>query len=132
MTTNCRSLDGRSLATSRRMVGLRPREAHPMAQEARSFSTAIIPTSSTGWLRPLGLVPPQIFASHEIIPLVGYGNAFSQIASLHREDIRLWREWSKHGEVAKLVRFVACVKNCLIAGDVAGSALPRRAGQGGA
>lgn len=55
-------------------------------------------------------------------PLVGDGNLFIELNRWERSARRLWDENIKKTPDAKLV---AVVKNCLIAADVAGSALPK-------
>ena len=53
-------------------------------------------------------------------------NALSQI---HREAVMnsalLWAQWKDERRSPGMSAFVAAVKNCLVAADVAGSALPR-------
>ncbi|MEO8679982.1 MAG: CRISPR-associated helicase Cas3' [Vicinamibacterales bacterium] len=76
-----------------------------------------------GWLRnrfDLAAEPP--FVSHAVRPLVGAGNAFSELAAWSKAAQRTWEEKLKKSAERRLV---AAVKNCLIAADVAGSALPR-------
>ena len=76
-----------------------------------------------GWLRnrfDLAAGPPPM--SNALRPLVGHGNAFSDLAAWSNAAQRTWREKFK-GSAER--RLVAAVKNCLIAADVAGSALPR-------
>ncbi len=55
-------------------------------------------------------------------PLVGVGNAFIELANWAKRARRLWDDQIRNLDDAKLV---AAVKNCLVAADVAGSALPR-------
>lgn len=55
--------------------------------------------------------------------LVGSGNVFNDILRQFRIDGQVWREWED--KQPDLRRFAAAVKNCVIAGDIAGSALPR-------
>jgi CRISPR-associated endonuclease/helicase Cas3 len=54
-------------------------------------------------------------------PLVGSGNAFNELAKWERDARRVW-DGIRYGDEAKLL---AAIKNCLIAADVAGSALPK-------
>jgi CRISPR-associated endonuclease/helicase Cas3 len=81
------------------------------------------------WLQEtFRLAPPPPCADRKL-SLVGSDGAFTQIARAHQRAVR---QWSALPDAAK--RFAAAVKNCLIAGDVAGSALPKQgvgqAGQG--
>lgn len=62
--------------------------------------------------------PPEI--KNESIRLTGCGNAFDQIGKTFREDYLEWRRFDREER-----RFTAAAKACLIAADVAGSALPR-------
>jgi CRISPR-associated endonuclease/helicase Cas3 len=54
-------------------------------------------------------------------PLVGSGNAFNELAKWERDARRVW-DGIRNRDEAKLL---AAIKNCLIAADVAGSALPK-------
>ncbi len=62
------------------------------------------------------------------IPLVGKGNAFNRIAEIHLKDLWHWNHIvaSDNNADTDWVRFVAVVKACLVACDVAGSALPKK------
>ena len=76
-----------------------------------------------GWLKEqfdLAAEPP--FISDPVRPLVGPGDAFSELAAWSKAAQRIWEEKLKKSAERRLV---AAVKNCLIAADVAGSALPR-------
>lgn len=55
-------------------------------------------------------------------PLVGQGNVFAELADWAKSARRLW---DKRVCATPDAQFVAVVKSCLIAADVAGSALPR-------
>jgi CRISPR-associated endonuclease/helicase Cas3 len=54
--------------------------------------------------------------------LVGYANVFGELAVWSKSAQRVWEEKVKRIDDRKLV---AAVKNCLIAADIAGSALPK-------
>ncbi|MFV0444418.1 MAG: CRISPR-associated helicase Cas3' [Planctomycetaceae bacterium] len=56
------------------------------------------------------------------VPLVGVENAFQQLCQWQRTALQRWDRVTASSSER---RFVAAVKNCLIAGDVAGSAIPR-------
>jgi CRISPR-associated endonuclease/helicase Cas3 len=69
-----------------------------------------------------GLARPPVFDEAESMPLVGSGDAFSQIACWFRTEAVHWGQWKRD----KVLRgLVAGAKNCLVGADVAGSALPR-------
>jgi CRISPR-associated endonuclease/helicase Cas3 len=70
----------------------------------------------------LGLDEPPAFSGDERHRLIGPKNVFSQIASWYRDAKRTWDAIPITDPER---RFVAAVKNSLIAADVAGSALPR-------
>ncbi len=80
-------------------------------------------TAILGWLKDRfnlsGQAPP---IADTVRPLVGANNAFSELAAWSKAAQRLWEERLKRSAESRLV---AAVKNCLIAADVAGSALPR-------
>lgn len=74
------------------------------------------------WLREtFGLESPPTLAD-EVRHLVGSGNVYADLADWARSARSLWEELSRDTSEK---RFVAAVKSCLIAADVAGSALPR-------
>ena len=76
-----------------------------------------------GWLKDrfaLSAEPPPL--GETLRPLVGAGNAFLDLARWSKCAQRLWEETLKKSADRRLV---AAVKSCLIAADVAGSALPR-------
>jgi CRISPR-associated endonuclease/helicase Cas3 len=62
--------------------------------------------------------PPEF--SREVWPLVGPNNVFVRIFRWFQQGNRIWGSLKDQDR-----RFVAAVKNCLVAADVAGSALPR-------
>jgi len=76
------------------------------------------------WLRgkafQIDLGPPPTLAT-QAIPLTGADNVFGTLAKWMRAAQRLWERLKKSPES----RLVAAVKNCLIAADIAGSALPK-------
>jgi len=57
-----------------------------------------------------------------LCPLVGMGNAYSTVAAWFKSAQSLWDKSIRRSDDAKLL---AAVKNCLIAADIAGSALPK-------
>lgn len=69
----------------------------------------------------LGVAPPT---AEETWPLVKAGNVFQQIFRYVQEVDRSWRDWQEAD--SPFVGLVAAAKDCLVAADVAGSALPRR------
>ena len=76
-----------------------------------------------GWLKDrfeLSAEPPGFGDTFR--PLVGAGNAFSELVTWSKCAQRLWEEKLRKSTDSRLV---AAVKSCLIAADVAGSALPR-------
>ena len=78
-----------------------------------------------GWLKErfdLAAESPFISDPRSVRPLVGTGDAFSELAAWSKAAQRIWEEKLKKSADRRLV---AAVKNCLIAADVAGSALPR-------
>lgn len=77
------------------------------------------------WMRDVfrSLPPAPTFRESIRVPLVGKDNAFVQIAAIHHVDLQCWRRLEEQSP--QLVRLIAAAKNCLIAADVAGSALPR-------
>lgn len=80
------------------------------------------------WLAlQFSLPQPPEFSKPDVLPLVGPGNVFGRIAQPHRQDLHEWSTWQNDGtgDGGEWIRFVAAVKNCLIAADLAGSALPR-------
>lgn len=62
--------------------------------------------------------PPQL--EHVKCNLVGSDNVFAEIVAWSRANQKTWEKLSKTDR-----QLVAAIKNCLIAADVAGSALPR-------
>jgi CRISPR-associated endonuclease/helicase Cas3 len=76
------------------------------------------------WLaRVFDLGKPPRFDQDESLPLVGPGNVFATvIGPWHRSAAERWSALPPHDPERRLV---AAAKNCLIAADVAGSALPR-------
>jgi CRISPR-associated endonuclease/helicase Cas3 len=75
------------------------------------------------WLKErFGLAGATPFISDPVRSLVGTGDAFSALAAWSRAAQRTWEETLKKSADRRLV---AAVKSCLIAADVAGSALPR-------
>lgn len=68
------------------------------------------------------LGPPPIPSEPVQVPLVGRNNAFAQIAAIHLDDLKCWRE--KMDQSQELVRLVASAKNCLVAaeGQISGCA----------
>ncbi|OWK34209.1 CRISPR-associated helicase Cas3' [Fimbriiglobus ruber] len=79
-------------------------------------------TAVLTWLsKTLGLGTPPIVQSAKMA-LFGSGSVFTELASWFRTARRVWEEKVRKSSDAKLV---AAVKNCLIAADVAGSALPK-------
>src|SRR5262249_40977955 len=73
------------------------------------------------WLaETFGLSTPPRFAEGEGVPLVRPGNAFLPITAWFTKAAQVWGQAS-----AEEKRFTAAVKDCLVAADVAGSALPR-------
>lgn len=75
------------------------------------------------WLKQtfsLGEIPAM---NLEPRSLVGLNNVFGKLGEWERESRRIWNERFLHEAEG---RFVAVVKNCLIAADVAGSALPTK------
>ena len=76
-----------------------------------------------GWLQDrfdLSATPPPLGDTSR--GLVGTENAFSELATWSKCARRLWEEKLKKSAESRLV---AAAKNCLIAADVAGSALPK-------
>lgn len=63
--------------------------------------------------------PPQLL--DEIRPLVGTGSPFEELARWQRTAIQTWDTMRRSPDR----RLVAAVKNCLLAADIAGSAVPR-------
>ncbi len=78
------------------------------------FRTALLPLQD--WF---GLATPPTCANIRRT-LVGDGNVFEEIGQWFRRSRQTWDKLKSHER-----RFVAAVKNCLIAADVAGSALPK-------
>lgn len=81
--------------------------------------------AALAWLRmalgsDLGAAP--IATQPRIVPLVGEGNAFANLCSWSRAQSKTWDKLRGTPER----RLVAAVKNCLIAADIAGSALPKQ------
>ena len=75
------------------------------------------------WLRDrfdLSATPPP--RGNPLGALVGAGNVFAELATWSKRAQRLWAEKIRKSADHRLV---AAVKNCLIAADVAGSALPK-------
>lgn len=68
-----------------------------------------------------GLAEPPTLAD-EHCHLVGPENAFTTLASWSRTSQRIWEDLRK----TPARRLVVAAKNCLIAADIAGSALPKR------
>ena len=64
-----------------------------------------------------------VFRENKLLTLIGSNSVFTNIFKYHVQDKKLWHQL---GEEEK--RFTAAVKNCLIAADVAGSALPKQLG----
>jgi CRISPR-associated endonuclease/helicase Cas3 len=64
--------------------------------------------------------PPMLMGGTR--PLVSAGNVYSHLAKWGKDALRLWETKIKKSPEAKLL---AAIKNCLIAADVAGSALPK-------
>lgn len=63
--------------------------------------------------------PPEF--PDQVLPLTGGRNAFKLIFDLHRKSMRFWNALGDEER-----RFVAAVKDCLVAADVVGSALPKQ------
>ncbi|MCH7688822.1 MAG: CRISPR-associated endonuclease Cas3'', partial [Planctomycetes bacterium] len=83
--------------------------------------------SSLEWIgEQFGLSSPPDLDDFTL-PLVGNRNAFQRLFAFYRESVRRWQPLvdSQGGEQQETVRFVAAVKNCLVAADIAGSALPQ-------
>ena len=68
--------------------------------------------------------PPNV--SNETIELTGGNSAFDRILSLFKKIDKQWRNLDEEER-----RFVAAVKACVLASDVAGSALPKTITDGG-
>ncbi len=63
--------------------------------------------------------PPRL--DHQIVALTGSDNVFCDIVHNHKTTNRFWEQLNDEER-----RFVAAVKDCLVAADVAGSALPKQ------
>lgn len=75
------------------------------------------------WLKKafrLGAEPPVLTGGTR--PLVSPGNVYLHLSKWGKDALRLWETKLKKSPEAKLL---AAIKNCLIAADVAGSALPK-------
>lgn len=74
------------------------------------------------WLRSrFGLREVPTLPGASPTPLVGRGNAFGQLATWAKAANALWEDKLKRSPDAKLL---AALRNCLVAADIAGSALP--------
>lgn len=81
-----------------------------------------------GWLRDaFHLATAAPVTADVSLSLLGADNAFQQLAQWQRSALRLWDSLPPDSPERRLV---AAAKNCLIAGDVSGSALPRVAEDG--
>jgi len=81
--------------------------------------------SGLEWLRSalgVDLGPPPVFEADKAFPLTGNENAYQSLAKWEREANRAWDALER----SPVRRLVPAVKNCLIAADIAGSALPRQ------
>jgi CRISPR-associated endonuclease/helicase Cas3 len=67
-----------------------------------------------------GVAPPKL--QTQILPLTGAGNACGIFAKWFKNAQRVWEVSIRKTDDAKLL---AAVKNCLVAADIAGSALPK-------
>ncbi len=75
------------------------------------------------WLKSkFGLAEPPPAMTGGTRPLVGSGNVFAELGEWGKVALRLWETKLKKLPEARLL---AAIKNCLIAADVAGSALPK-------
>lgn len=80
-------------------------------------------TACLNWLgETFSLAGPVPRLVNTIWPLTGVGNPFSEIAVWFKAAQRRWDAMRKNAHYIKLL---AAIKNCLIAADVAGSALPK-------
>jgi CRISPR-associated endonuclease/helicase Cas3 len=75
------------------------------------------------WLQgTFGLASPSPELGDATRPLVGRNSVFAELAAWAKLSLRMWEAMRQSSLEA---RFVAAVKGCLIAADVAGSALPK-------
>ena len=103
-----------------------PRSCPPGAgSEVKLFLNHADFRSGLEWLRSalgVDLGPPPAFEADNMHPLTGNENAYQSLSKWEREANRTWESLFRSPDR----RLVPAVKNCLIASDIAGSALPRQ------
>jgi len=96
--------------------------------EIRVFADHSDFQQALNWLREQFNLGPLPFPTRSVFPLTGYDDVFGEVNTWFRKAIRVWTGWQTHNEA--LCRLVAAAKACMVAADVAGSALPTYQRQG--